>query len=206
MAKSRKRTKAKKEAKIAWGGQTSPGAGRINLVLGVLTLAVLIGGAVFWWMGRQVEAEFGTLARAGQPALASVETYPNDGQRHLKAGERQSYASSTPTSGPHDPVPTPPGVYQAAQPPIKLVHALEHGNIVFYYDRPPATVMTLLEDWAGLYSGTWDGIVVTPLPGLGETIVATAWRKRLNLSPFDPAAAAAFVEAYRGRGPENPVR
>ena len=34
----------------------------------------------------------------------------------------------------------------------------------------------------------------------------TAWRKRLRLKTFDASAAAAFIDAYRGRGPENPVR
>ena len=43
-------------------------------------------------------------------------------------------------------------------------------------------------------------------PDGGEAIVLTAWTKRLRLDPFDPAAAAAFIDAYRGRGPEHPVR
>ena len=36
--------------------------------------------------------------------------------------------------------------------------------------------------------------------------VLTAWTKTLRLSSFDAALAAAFVDAYRGRGPEHPVR
>jgi hypothetical protein len=37
-------------------------------------------------------------------------------------------------------------------------------------------------------------------------VVLTAWRKILKLDTFEPASAAAFVDAYRGRGPENKVR
>jgi hypothetical protein len=34
----------------------------------------------------------------------------------------------------------------------------------------------------------------------------TAWTKKLSLVQFDEAAAAAFIDAFRGRGLENPVR
>ena len=51
-----------------------------------------------------------------------------------------------------------------------------------------------------------DGVVVTKDNALGSRVVLTAWRRRLELNPFDAAAAAAFMDAYRGRGPENAVR
>jgi len=52
----------------------------------------------------------------------------------------------------------------------------------------------------------WSGIVATPMPGIGEAVVLTAWRRMLRLDTFDAATAAAFIDAFRGRGPENPVR
>jgi hypothetical protein len=45
-----------------------------------------------------------------------------------------------------------------------------------------------------------------PRPGLDDAIVLTAWRRRLRLSQFDRSAAAAFIDAFRGRGPERQVR
>jgi len=41
---------------------------------------------------------------------------------------------------------------------------------------------------------------------LNNQIVLTAWRKRLKLDAFDTKIAAAFIDAYRGRGPERQVR
>ena|SRR5918996_4475010 len=79
-------------------------------------------------------------------------------------------------------------------------------NIVTYYDKPGAEGMKRLEGWAGLHDGQWSGLVVTPAAGLGEAVVLTAWTKRLELDTFNPAGAAAFIDAYRGRGPEHPVR
>lgn len=206
MAKSKKRRKSKKAAEINWGGQSSPGTGRFNLILGVIVAVALIGGGVYWWQGRAAHSDFLNLASRGHAALEYVENFLNLGRTHLAPGERHPYSTSTPTSGPHDPFPTVPGFYETPQPPTKLVHALEHGMIVLYYDQPTPEDMEQLKSWASLYTGLWDGMVVTRLSGLGTNVIATAWRKKLELDAFDPEAVAAFIDAYRGRGPENPVR
>ena len=75
-----------------------------------------------------------------------------------------------------------------------------------YYDRPGPDAISTLEDWTSLYTGHWDGVIATPSPGLGKAVVLTAWRKKFELERFAPAASAAFIDAFRGRGPENPVR
>ena len=63
-----------------------------------------------------------------------------------------------------------------------------------------------MKDWTALYGGHWDGVVATPSSGLGKAVVLTASRKILRLDEFDPAAAAAFIDRFRGRGPEKPMR
>jgi hypothetical protein len=98
------------------------------------------------------------------------------------------------------------GGLSATRAPTQLVHALEHGNVVIDYGEPAPEGMERLERWAALYDGQWSGLVVTPAVGLGEAAVLTAWTERRELDSFDPAAAAAFIDAYRGRGPEHPVR
>ena len=83
---------------------------------------------------------------------------------------------------------------------------MEHGHIVIYIDRPNAEGVRLLTLWANMYRGMWDGLVVVPRANLGTGVILTAWTKMLRLPDFDPAAAAAFIDQFRGRGPENPVR
>ncbi len=206
MAKSKKRSKSKQAAKINWGGKASSGTSRFNLILGVVAAAALIAGGTYWWLGRAVQSDFMALSTQGQAALDQVESLPNLGRTHLRPGEPRSYATSTPTSGAHNPFPTAPGFYDSPQPPTQLVHSLEHGLVVLYYDEPSAEVLEQLKSWASLYTGRWDGLVVTRLSGLGPKVVATAWRKKLEIHPFDPAATAAFIDANRGRGPENKIR
>lgn len=165
---------------------------------------VALAGAV-WWVSSARQGDFLTLAEQGTEAMrAQVVSEPSAGREHVPGSI--DYDHRFPLSGPHNPTWVEPGVYDTRQPTEKLVHALEHGNIVIYYDEPGAEIMGRLREWAGLYDNQWSGIVVTPAVGLGEQIVLSAWTKRLALNELAAAPAAAFIDAYRGRGPENPVR
>lgn len=208
MAKPRKR---KKSASAAGAGFT-PAAPRkkasptATLTLIALVVAV-IGGAAWWiWSHSQAAGTFDALAKAGAGKLRGIVSQPNYGRKHLAPGEGYSYGKQFPTSGPHAPEPTPPGFYDERPPMIGLVHALEHGNIVIFYDRPGDAAMSLIERWTDLFAGTWDGVLAVPDRTLGKRIELTAWRNRLELAQFNPEIAAAFIDKFRGRGPENPVR
>ncbi len=170
----------------------------------VAIIAAAIGA--YWWRSAAVERDFLALAAEGKAALSGVRNERSLGGGHLGLGQTRTYPSRFPTSGSHHSVPTEPGVYQDQQPAIHLVHALEHGHIVIYYDKPGGAVLETLRRWTKLYSGHWDGVVATRMSGLGRKIVLTAWTKSFSQAEFDRPAAAAFIDAFRGRGPENRVR
>jgi hypothetical protein len=207
MAKSRTARRRRKKSPIpapATGeGTRRTGKGLIGW--GVAAVLGAVGGWL-WWQFNAAETVFLDLAQAGRPALDAVKTRPNLGRGHVPPGQGVAYGDPFPTSGPHDSKWVEPGFYRTPQTPERLVHAVEHGNIVIYYDTPGDAVVETLDSWTGLYGAQWSGIVVAPAPGLGAAVVLTAWRKVLRLDPFDAAVAAAFVDAYRGRGPEKPVR
>jgi hypothetical protein len=207
-SKSKRKTAAASSGKGLSMGAGAAGSGRLNLLLAGLAVVALAAGGWWWWQNQTAEARFMDLAAAGQAALSGVVEEANQGNRHLEAGETHVYAEDFPTSGPHAKTPADTGFYGPgeAPPKIQLVHALEHGHVIAYYDTPGAEALDHLKDWAAHYGGHWDGMLAVPAPRLGSTVVMAAWRKRLDLDPFDPAAAAAFIDAYRGRGPENPVR
>lgn len=141
------------------------------------------------------------VAKSGEPA--GVETLPDEGRWHLEPGRKWHYKTNPPTSGPHDPEWVDPGFYSKPKRSENLVHSMEHGIVIIYYDRPGTDVLSTLKKWTKRYRGDWDGIIVTPLRGLGEGIVLTAWRKRLRLEKFDAGRAQAFVDSFRGKGPES---
>jgi len=206
-SKRRKKSTSASSRPLPFSGSgKDTGTRRINLILAGIAVAAIVGAGIWWWQSSQIESRFMALAAEGQSALQDIETLPDLGRSHLALGQTHVYNTPFPTTGPHETTWTTTGFHSQSQRPTQIVHALEHGNIVIYYDDPGDEVMATLKDWAGLYGGQWDGVVVTPSPGIGKAVVMTAWRKMLRLDPFDPATAAAFVDAYRGRGPEHPVR
>ncbi len=206
------KSKRRKAAKAAQSGSAGARRGRLGRMTPTrIGLFAVLAGLAVWavvdYVGeRQGTESFQALAASGAGALGRVERLPNEGRNHVEDGTVVGYRTNPPVSGPHSRRRAAPGVYGKRQPPERLVHSIEHGMIVIYYDRPEAAVMDQLEAWASLFGGPWSGVVLTPREGLGQDIILTAWRRRLRMTAFDAAGAAAFIDAYRGRGPENRVR
>jgi hypothetical protein len=123
---------------------------------------------------------------------------------HLPEGVPYDYGTPFPTSGPHSHHGTIASFYTEPQPATALVHALEHGNVVIYYDTPGEEVLDKLLALTRDHSGERDGITAVPAPGIGEQIVLTAWERRLILPRYDEGKASAFIAAFLGRGADAP--
>lgn len=136
-----------------------------------------------------------------------------EGQKHVDDGVRVTYHTDPPTSGDHWGGPTPPGFYAPGQSeaywlPERLVHSLEHGNVVIYYDPAVITadqqerLKAIVKKWPG----SWEGVVVVPRTDAANPLIATAWEYTMKLSSWDEGRINDFVREFAGRGPENPVR
>jgi len=159
---------------------------------------VLVGLVAMWgW------TEWSSASRR----IPGVQSFESEGQEHVADGTLIAYKTDPPTSGAHYNTPTAPGFYTEPQPAGAVVHGLEHGHIVIYYDpsNTAAEVVETLKGYAETYRGTWDGVVVLPREQ-PEEVVLTAWRQMLRMETWDQALAERFIDAFRGRGPENPVR
>jgi hypothetical protein len=167
---------------------------------------LLAWGGYGYFAGQNRASAFAALAQQGQSALTRVTVRQSEGRTHLRAGQQITYGVNPPTSGPHYPVWVDPGFYDSAKSRSNLVHAMEHGMVVIHYDTPGDAVMATIRDWTGLFTGPWSGIVTVRRAGLGEKLILTAWRRTLRLNRFEEKSAAAFIDAFRGRGPERQVR
>ncbi len=205
--KKQGRTRNSNGRGLNWGGPKKKTSRWEPLVIVAFMLAGVGYFIWSWSTDQKLEETLLALAAEGEPLLEErLERHRDNGRRHLGLGEIFQYGDRYPTSGPHSSIWTRTGVHDSPQPSINLVHALEHGNIVIYIDQPAADVRKTIEEWAGLYTGQWDGIVVTADPGLGEGMVLSAWRHRIQLERFEPEIVAAFIDRFRGRGPEQAVR
>ena len=144
--------------------------------------------------------------RGGDESAAAAgwldKPFPSQGDRHV-AEERWTkfkYNSTPPTSGPHD---NATAVWSTYTEPVgqgHLIHNLEHGGIIVQYgDDVPANVVTQIDEW---YRDDPNGIVVAPLPKLGDKIALTAWTHLRTCERFDEDAFSQFRDAYRAKGPE----
>ena len=162
----------------------------ISTVVTVLVVGAIVGLVVQRNLSR------GTAVRA-----LNVQTFPNQGQTHLKPGGKYiSYNSTPPTSGPHDPTPAPCGVSSQQIPNEVQVHDLEHGVIMVQY-RPglDQAQVQALEKLGRSYSSH---VIVAPYQGLSTPIAVTAWTKLMILNRADEGKIRRFIDLYRQRGPE----
>ncbi len=144
-------------------------------------------------------------------ALQQVERFESQGTRHVPTGTNIDYQRTPPLSGTHYGGSTVDAGFYTDRPAFgSLVHTLEHGAVVIYYDPGalPDDVESHLRSLTEEYTGTWSSVVVVPHPeeNPDSTVVVTAWRTQLTLDSYDRDAVTAFLAEYLGRGPENPVR
>ena len=108
------------------------------------------------------------------------------------------------------------GFYRSPVNPRQVVHNEEHGAVVLWWGTkvPGSTVDKL----ASFYQESPQGMMGTPIAGLGKKLALTAWtgdpsRYYRNgnygtghisiCSRFDEKAFTAFRDAFRGKGPEG---
>lgn len=180
---------------------------RAVAVLAVLA-ALALAAAIAIPLAREERARATPDEAQAQLPPEARELLPDEGRAHVPDGTRARYGMDPPTSGPHYDAWAQPDFYTRPLPYELLVHNLEHGHVVVYYDpqRTPQEALDHLKRLTARYRGMWDAVVAVPRPDGRYVLILTAWRHRLRMERYDPRWVEAFVEAYRGRGPENPVR
>jgi hypothetical protein len=163
------------------------------------------------------------LVFGGGPSPSLGVRQPDDGTQHVGVGTicrapgdpcgADPYSSVPATSGPHwDPSGIAGwGVYDTPQPESQLIHNLEHGGIVIWYD-PGSVDQQEIDAMAQLVErqnaqgvgGRYKWILSPwgesePLPA---PIVATSWNWLLEQDEMDIGAIEAFADEHYGIAPE----
>lgn len=147
---------------------------------------------------------------------------PDDGRDHTSEGTNcrtdpascgvsgVPYSSIPATSGPHWNTPANWGVYSTPQNESQLLHNLEHGGVVIWYqpDQLDEQQLSELADYVRTQASS--GIsgrfkfILSPWSGedFGHPIAVTSWRNLLYLDSVDLGAIGDFVSAHYGQSPE----
>ncbi|MFB6170786.1 MAG: DUF3105 domain-containing protein [Haloarculaceae archaeon] len=142
--------------------------------------------------------------------LQAVQSYPEQPRDHVERGTQLDYDPMPPIGGRHYGTTISDGFYEEPQTLGSLVHSLEHGAVIVYYDPAAITpeAKASLQAYANEHTGTWQSVIVVPTPvdDPQSPYVLTAWRHSLSMDDYDARVVRAFLAEYLGRGPENPVR
>lgn len=170
----------------------------------------------YWIWGGLAAATLvvvGLLAFGGSPSAIGEEV-PVLSVDHVPEGtDPGPYNSDPPTSGRHYASQYSAGFYdesEAASLPLYhegyLVHNLEHGYVIFWYncgllepakcDELKAQLQSVLQQFDGFK------VIAFPRASIDVPVVATSWGRMLRFESFDPELAAEFVRRNRGRAPE----
>jgi hypothetical protein len=131
-----------------------------------------------------------------------------DGRTHITEGTAGGPYSSTPAaSGPHWPQPIQWGVYTSAIPQEPVIHNLEHGGIVIWYQAgqlTPSQVAELEEYVRGWNASERFKVLVAPWGGadFGHPAAIVGWTWLQYLDEVDTELMDQFIDQHYGDGPE----
>jgi hypothetical protein len=152
--------------------------------------------------------------KQAQPAPRPGEDVPVQGRGHIAEGvPHDPYNSDPPSSGPHYALPAEAGFYEVAPADEYLVHSLEHGYVIIWYncDRlVTGTCDDLKADVRDVMSRAGNSLITNtlkliavPRPSMPQALALTAWSRIHRMEQFDRQEIIDFIKAFRDtRAPE----
>lgn len=147
----------------------------------------------------------GSWKLAGGNACWGPENPQDLGNDHLAEGETYTgYSSMPPASGPHAPTPTETGtIYESPQPHEELVHAMEHGAVVFWTSGMDDALQQHAEDSViDVFNQGYESLIMTP-DTLDDPFTMTAWGVVQRCVGVSASEIQEFVDTHYGSGMEG---
>ncbi|HJS29498.1 MAG TPA: DUF3105 domain-containing protein [Anaerolineales bacterium] len=148
-----------------------------------------------------------------RPVPSLGEAFPIASREHISTGQKATdFNSDPPTSGQHYDLPASPGYYDVAPLDEQLVHNLEHGYVIIYYDCEVRSdvncddlVAELQSEMRGEAISSFTRtpkLIVAPRPGMGNLITYTSWGHLHRADEFDPDTMREYIILYLDKAPE----
>lgn len=164
---------------------------KVFIGIGLATLLVLIGG--IFLVTKQNE-------RLSKPLLG--QEIAITGRNHLPQGTSIQYNSNPPVGGPHYPDPAHAGIYPTPPADGNLVHSLEHGAIILWYNPTKLSgeqIATLKQ----IFNNTSGKTIMVPRETMDVPVALTSWGRILKLTTIDETQIKTFFDTNIDRGPEQ---
>ena len=144
------------------------------------------------------------LFAAAKKAGCELKNPPIAGREHIDSNKPIKYATNPPTSGNHDQIPEPDGVYTVYPQPRHAVHALEGGRVEIQYN-PKKVTKKEIATLGGVYNEDTLYMLMFPNPEMKYAVAISAWGHLAGCKKVDAATydvIRAFIDRYRDQAPE----
>ncbi|MEZ4220312.1 MAG: DUF3105 domain-containing protein [Polyangiaceae bacterium] len=139
--------------------------------------------------------------------------HPTVASPHVAECSELTFTTDPPTSGPHYGTWAAFEVYSVAVPYGYLVHAMEHGAVVVFYncESDCSTEVSAAEKWASNLpldpkcagSSAKRRLILAPSPTLPSRWAAAAWGATLRASCFEAEVFEDFYQGFYDKAPES---
>jgi hypothetical protein len=152
--------------------------------------------------------------KQAQPVPRTGQDIPIQGAQHIQVGQpHEAYISDPPTSGPHYEMPAEAGFYDEVIPDEHLVHNLEHGYVIIWYncsqladgqcDQLKQQIRDVMADGGvSAITGT-PKLIAVPRPTMETLLALTTWGRLDKFDQFDRERILNFIKVFRDQAPES---
>lgn len=163
---------------------------------GVLAAVVVLVGAFLL-----ISPPRGPTSTGAAAACTNLQTMQDEGRGHLNPGDAiPAYKSVPPTSGTHNQVWYPAGVYDNNADVTQLIHSLEHGYVILYYNGIP---QDQIDQLVAIQRSDPFKMIVAPYPNMPYKVALTAWTHLQTCEGVNEQAIRSFTAQFRNQGPEQ---
>ena len=154
--------------------------------------------------------------KQAQPIPRTGESIAIQGRSHIQVGEvHDPYNSDPPTSGPHYETPAEAGFYEAAPLDEQLVHSMEHGYVIIWYNCSSlsadacSNLKNDVRDTMGQVENSsithTSKLIAVPRPTMDHLLALTSWGRLDKFDSFDRQRLLNFIRVFRDVAPEPSV-
>lgn len=162
---------------------------------GILAVLIIAGGALLLLTPPR------TVTSTGSAQCANLQQMLDEGRGHLSPGDPiPVYKSNPPTSGTHNPTWYQAGVYDNNVDVTQLIHSLEHGYVILYYNGISQDEINQL---ASIQRSDSFKMIVAPYPNMPYKVALAAWARLQTCDGVNEQAIRSFTAQFRNQGPEQ---
>jgi len=164
---------------------------KIFIGIGLATVLIMAGG--IFLLSKQDE-------RLNKPLVG--QEVKIEGGNHLPEGTQITYNSNPPAGGSHYPTTAHAGVYDKAPADGNLVHSLEHGAVILWYN-PKLLSQEQISRLKNIFNQTSGKAIMTPRDSMDFLVALSSWGRVLKLKDIDEKQIKDFFDTNRDRAPEK---